>query len=408
MTEKRLKISRKLARRFLLTHQFLLSPRSLRGPEGIIEILKRLGCIQFDTINVVGRNADLVLFSRIKDYEQKLLEAMLYQDRTLVDGFDKVASIYQTTDWPYFERRRASFAAYYQKRSLEVAEQLPQVLEEIKKSGPVSSLDFKDQQKVDWHWSETNIARAALEALLAQGLIGIHHRVNTRRQYDLVERLLPQSILDLPDPNQALEQYQEWHILRRLGGLGLASLRSGEHWQGILGVKAKERREIIKRLVEEEKIIEVIIEGVEAQKFYMRQADLPTLNAVQNSNSQKLQITFIAPLDNLLWDRKLIADLFGFAYVWEVYKPKKARRFGYYTLPVLYGERFIARMDAKFEKKSGILNINGWWWEEGIAPSQSMRNAVVSRFRQFKDFLGAEDIEVLDTSVNAEFLRELH
>ncbi|MHA2428515.1 MAG: DNA glycosylase AlkZ-like family protein, partial [Candidatus Hermodarchaeia archaeon] len=123
---------------------------------------------------------------------------------------------------------------------------------------------------------------------------------------------------------------------------GLVTLTSGEHWNGIRGVKAPQRRAIVKRLAEQGKVIPVSAEGLEGQTFFMRESDLVTLNSIKGKRAPKAQAALIAPLDNLMWNRKLVQSLFGFSYVWEVYKPKAQREFGYYVLPVLYGDRFIA------------------------------------------------------------------
>ena len=122
---------------------------------------------------MVGRNADLVLQARIKDYTPSLLEELLYQDRQLIDGFDKVASIYQTTDWPYFSRHRERMGVNHHLRSEHVTEIIPEILAAVEQRGPISSLHFKGYPKTDWFWSSTSLPRAALETLLAQGTLGV-------------------------------------------------------------------------------------------------------------------------------------------------------------------------------------------------------------------------------------------
>jgi uncharacterized protein YcaQ len=89
----------------------------------------------------------------------------------------------------------------------------------------------------------------------------------------------------------------------------------------------------------------------------------------------------------------LIQDIFNFEYTWEVYKPKNKRQYGYYVLPVLYGEKFIARTDLKFEKKSGVLNLNDWWWEAGIKPNNEMLEAIKIALKNFQTYLGSNSLE---------------
>lgn len=105
-----------------------------------------------------------------------------------------------------------------------------------------------------------------------------------------------------------------------------------------------------------------------------------------------MKAAFIGPLDNLMWDRKTIRKLFGFEYVWEVYKPVVKRKYGYYVLPVLYGDRFVARLDAKVDRKAGKLTIVNWWWEEGIKPDDAMTKALVGCLSDFGKYLDAKKI----------------
>lgn len=385
------------ARRFLLHHHFLLKPRRLVGKPGVLEIFERLRCIQFDTINVVGRNADLVLQSRVKNYRASLLDELLYQDRALIDGWDKLASLYQTKDWPCFARWRQVRRERLPSRSKEAAEAAPRILDAIRKEGPKSSIDFKTEVKTDWFWAPTSVARAALEALYMTGQLGIHHRVNTRRVFDLAERLIPSEVLNQPDPHPSVQGYRDWHVLRRIRGLGIASPASGEHWHGILeAYKVPERTPVLNRLVENGDVIPLEIEGVEGQTLFIRRSDWDRWEA-EKPKSLTPAAAFIAPLDNLIWNRKLIAALFGFDYVWEVYKPKDQRKYGYYVLPVLYGDRFIARMDASVDSKTNQFTLNNFWWETGVQPTDTMIKALSRAMRDFVKFTGAEDVILEET-----------
>lgn len=393
-----LTISNQAARRFLLAHQFLYPSSQLKGKAGVHTIFERFGCIQYDTINVVGRNADLVLQSRIQNYSPTLLNEMLYTDRTLVDGWDKMASLYQMKDWPFFARRRKHMYEYHHLRAPETAAYGEKILAVIREQGPVSSLDFKDEEgtQVDWFWAPTKLARATLETLNAKGAVGIHHKINTRRVFDLAENLYPEEYLYAEDPHSKDEDFKRWHILRRLGSMGLASLRSGEYWLGMqLLRKSTERKSVIETLVEQGEVLAVGVEG-HPETLYMRAADLPTLEQAQNGKTPRAQAAFIAPLDNLIWNRRLIGELFGFTYIWEVYKPKKDRQYGYYTMPVLYGDKFVARMDAKLDRKSNVLTLNGWWWEDNVKVSSAMQNAVKARFKKFMKYLNTEKVAAGD------------
>jgi uncharacterized protein len=385
-----LHLSRAQARRFQLAHQGLWPPRGLAGIAGIQAFVRHVGCIQYDPINVVGRNPDLVLHARVNGYRPGLLEELLYVDRLLWDGWDKMGCIYAAVDWPFFARHRAHMVEYWGTANNPGMKVAPQVKEEIRQRGPLCSNDLEHNELLQWTWgTPTRLSRAALETLHSMGELGIHHRLGTRRYFDLIERLLPADVLAGPDPNQSEESYQDWHVLRRVGGFGLAVPSGGaEAWLGILGVKAEARRAILARLVERGELLAAEVEGIPATAF-LRTGDLATLDSIRSEPPSSPAAAFVAPLDNLLWDRQLLRWLFGFDYVWEVYKPADRRKYGYYVLPVLYGDRFVARFDPAFDKRARQLVITNWWWEEGVEPDEAMEAALAGCLREFVQYLGA-------------------
>jgi uncharacterized protein YcaQ len=384
-------ISKTTARKLFLACQDLYPPRTLREKQGVIQFMERVRSIQFDPINVVGRNPDLVLQSRVKNFRPQMLDDLLYHDRKLFDNWDKMASISIMEDWPYFSRRRARMKDVFDIRPEVVISLAPRVLEQIKQKGPQSSLDFKDDEKTDWAWGPTKVTRAALEGLYAMGRLGVHHRINNRRYFDLIENLLPEDVLHRPDPNQTLEEYQTWHVLHRVKAMGLAHPNAGEQWGGIQGVKSALRKQIIQKAVEEGDLLEIHLEKTLGDVFYLHQDHKPLLDLVQEK-PPPTEAALIAPLDNLLWDRKSLVRLFDFEYAWEVYKPKNQRQYGYYVLPVLYGDRFIARLNPGFNKNTGEFTVQDWWWEEDVPPDEEMIEALKRCLGDFLAYLNAENI----------------
>jgi hypothetical protein len=392
-------LSKTHARRFLLAHQRLWPPRKLQGKAGIVDFVRHVGCIQFDPINVVGRNPDLVLQSRVANYRPALLEELLYTDRQLLDGWDKMAAIHLATDWPYFARHRSYIYERQDARFDLPAEITSAVRAAVRERGPLSSIDLKHVDKVEWFWGQpVRAVRASLERLYTKGELGIHHRVGTRRVFDLIERLLPADILAALDPNETHEDYQNWHVLRRVGGLGLAQPSAPEYWGTIwglaLGAKSEVRRATLNRLVERGDLVAVAVEDVPKRTFFIRTVDLPTLETVQTTKPPAPQAAIIGALDNFMWDRNLLRRIFDFDYVWEVYKPAAKRNYGYYVLPVIYGDRFVARFDPAFDKKTRELTITNWWWEEGVQPDENLQAALDSCFREFMGYLDASHIQL--------------
>lgn len=385
-------ISLQTARRTVLTSQGLYPPRSWSGKRGAKSYLNKVRSIQFDPINVVGRNPDLVLQSRVKDFRPKMLDDLLYKERYLVDNWDKMASLSLVEDWPYFSHHRSRMEEIFGVPSEVVMSLAPLVLGQIRDEGPQCSLDYHLEEKTDWSWGPTRVARASLEGLFKIGKLGVHHRVNNRRYFDLIENLLPLEVLNAPAPNRTLEEYQHWHVKRRISALGLAHPNAGEQWGGMIGVKSPQRQKILQGLVERGDLLKVEVQELPGDTFYLRQEDKKIINRAKK-NETAPEAAFIAPLDNLLWDRKNLRRLFDFNYVWEVYKPIVKREYGYYVLPVLYGDKFVARLDPGFDKKTRILTINDWWWENDIRPDQDMVDALIRCLKDFIIYLDAEELK---------------
>jgi uncharacterized protein len=389
-------LSKKEASNFLLWYHDLHTPAQQKGEEAILAYFRKVGCIQFDPLNIVARNPDLVLQARIKGYTPAILENLLYQKRCLVDGWDKMMSIYPTEDRPFMKRVLKERGEVYRKHYPKVVSHLPRFLEDVRRNGPLSSIHLKGEEKINWAWNPTKVSRAALEALFFSGEILVSHRINSRRLFDLAERLLPPEIRNAADPHKTLEEYREWHILRRISSIGLAAPKAGDFWHGIASTKMKEIREILPLMEEKGKICRVYMESADSQVYYS-----PS-EKIQEYMASKEKIVpsgtaLLAPLDNMMWDRKLIKDLFDFDYTWEVYKPAKLRDFGYYVLPILYDGRLIGRCEPITDRKNKKVLLKNWWFEPGIDPDDEMRENLKGMLYQFCRFLGMDRIVTAPT-----------
>ena len=393
-------LSKVQARRFLLAHHALWPPRQIQDKAGILDFFRRVGCIQFDPIDIVGRNPDLVLHARVAGCDRGLLNELLYSDRLLCDGWDKVASIYLTADWPHFARRRAAMRCHHaeSKRSKPGFEAAPDILQVIRRRGPTSSLDLKDfegDDNVSWSWGhQARLGRAALDVLYDTGEIGIHHRVGTRRVFDVIENLLPAETLSAPDPYKTLEDYHDWHVLRRVGSVGLANVGTAQCWLGVCELNRAARGAAATRLVVRGEVVAVALEDAPGRVFLLRAADAALLDAVQDRVPPQPRAVFIAPLDNLIWDRDMVRWVFDFDYTWEVYKPKTQREYAYYVLPVLYGDRFVARFEPAFEKETRAFTVANWWWEKDVRPDDAMQAALADCLGEFARYLDASHVRL--------------
>ncbi len=390
-------INKQQARRFMLSHQGLWPPYSFKGKSGILDFIKRVGSIQFDPLNIAGRNPEIVLQARIAGFTPQMLNELLYKERRLLDGWDKMMCIYSLEDWQYFKRYRDAALNRYLKSNDSISEVLPQMRKLIEEKGPLSSLDLDFDNKVNWAWGPTRLSRAALEGMYFWGELVIHHKINTRRVFDFAYHHIPKEILEAPEPNETDQQYREWHVLRRIGSVGLLWGRSGDAWIGIKGTKSKERSEALSGLLDKKKIQEVYIEDMTAP-MYIRTCDRERLNSIVSSDKVYNKAAVIAPLDNLIWDRRLTKEIFDFDYRWEVYKPEKERQYGYYVLPVLYRDKFAARFEPARDKETGGLIIKNWWWEKGVKQTKLMQEALCDCFKRFCRFLDTDVLVISDTA----------
>ena len=200
---KELKITKAEARRFLIHYHGLGSSNIFEGDAGILHYLKKVGCIQYDPLNVVGRNPDLVLQSRIPGYSPLVLEKMLYTDRSLVDGWDKMMAIYRQEDWPFFYRVRKQKEKSIQRTlrnrdSLKALELTGEIRDILVEKGPIQSTQINIGKGGKGRWGHRKLSSAALDYMFNRGELGIYGKNNTHKIYDLVENLFPPELINYP------------------------------------------------------------------------------------------------------------------------------------------------------------------------------------------------------------------
>lgn len=388
------------ARRFLLLKQGLLGDYRFFGKEGALAYIRQAGCIQFDPVDACGKNAELTLQSRVKGFKKKMLNDLLYKDRLLVDYPDKELAIFPVEDWPYFKEYRTR--SYQHGRQFEGLEELEeQAVKYIEKHGPVSADTLPIDGEIFWHssihWSgnwhkNSKAARSVLEQMYTDGRLVIHHKVGSRKFYDLAERHIPEQILNAQNPCSDEMDHIKWRILRRIGAVGMLQNRNSDAFLGIPGIarqtKTESRNTAFSELLDEGKIRCIEIDGVR-MPFYMLSDDLPLLDEASKLELPlKKRCEFIAPLDPFLWDRKMIEALFGFRYSWEIYTPADKRKYGYYVLPIIYGDEFVGRVEAVADYKGKCLVAKNVWLEDGIRYTKKLGGAIngaLKRFARFND-----------------------
>lgn len=382
------------ARRFILSKQGLIGDYKFTGKGGVLDYIHQAGCIQYDPIDVCGKNPELVLQSRVKGFSKPMLAELLYEDRKLLDYFDKNLSIMETHDWPCFRR---DFEAYKNggRSHSEVNEVCEEIRSIIREKGPVSSADIGFNEKVDWYWSDTKLSRAALETMYFRGELIVHHKKGTIKYYDLAENCIPNELLTVQDPYPDELDHMKWRVLRRISAIGLLWNKPSDAWLNIRGLKTDERNELFRQLFEEEKILEVLVENIK-DKLYCLAADRNLLESILQNPDMKERCELLAPLDNMLWDRKLIKALFGFDYKWEIYTPEVQRKYGYYTLPLLVGDHFIGRVEVVNDKKRESLTVKNIWLEDGVRQTKKIQRAIDNCLRKFAKFNDCKSIRRSD------------
>ncbi|WP_313894522.1 DNA glycosylase AlkZ-like family protein [Psychrobacillus sp.] len=390
-----IQLTNRQARQFLLLKHGLLGEYKFSGKQGVLDFARQANCIQYDPIDVCGKNAELVLQSRIKGFTKGMLAELLYEDRRLVDYPDKNLSIIPVEDWPYFERYRQA-ARQHAERYPEMEALTAEVRTHIQNHGALSSKDIKLDGDFSWqsviHWSGgNNSSRSVLEQMFSTGELIIHHKNGTRKYYDIATKYIKSNLLNASEPLEDELEHHKWRVLRRIGSVGLLWNRASDAWLNIWGLKAASRNEVFRQLLHEARIVAVTVEQMK-DTLYCLSEDLPLIEAVLQNQEQNLRCELIAPLDNFIWDRKLINELFDFDYTWEIYTPAIKRKFGYYVLPLLYGESFIGRVEIIAERKSGTLVVKNIWYENDVEQTPQLQTALNSCFQKFALFNGCGEI----------------
>lgn len=378
-----LHISREQARRFLATYHF--TSTDLPG------VFTRLGTVQYDPLNPVGRNPDLVLQARVPGYRVDDWQQAAYTDRLLYDAWDKQACLVPVSDWPFRKFVRDHHRPYHDREILEADPGTAErILAAIDAQGPLSSAEFTDRtiryEGEYASWYGLTQGKRVLRALWACGIVVTHHRENGRHYYDRPERVIPAEHYHAEPPD--VEAYYRWIIARRYQAVGLLRPNAESAVWSACG-DAATRKLATEQLVEAGLLVPVKVgdQAAKAVSYYMPSAALPLLDAPPLAP----RAIFLGPLDSILWDRKAVLHIFDFDYVWEVYKPAEQRRWGYYVLPVFYGDRFVARLDSRLEK--GIWTITNWWWESDVMPDADLLEALRVAINAFARYLGASDVQ---------------
>ncbi|OGF55766.1 MAG: hypothetical protein A2Z21_08940 [Candidatus Fraserbacteria bacterium RBG_16_55_9] len=363
-----------------------------RGKAGIRGCFRDLDTLQLDPLPVLGRNHDLVIQARVDGTHPGQALDLIHQERLGFEYWDKVLCAVPIEHFPLLRTlMQLGGNSWENRRETQLEKKHPGAIDvvyrAVEEHGPLSSRELGELDIAqDEHraWKSTRVANGALEVLWNRGRISITHRTSYRRYFDLTERVIPKEHVEAESPSPG----KLWHtwLVKRVRNVGLLPLRGdAEAWAFVR--KARDKG-LVEKLVECDKLALIEVKGI--RQPFLAPPEAEEMLEVARDTSPDGRARFIAPLDPLLWCRRALVQLWDFEYAWEVYKPVKQRRWGYYVLPVLYGDRFVARFDGKYDREKRTLHIPAYHEEPNGLPRTHA--AIEEAFKRFLNYLGGERI----------------
>ncbi len=403
------------ARRFILGKQGLWPGRRWRGSEGAEAAMRAMEYLQLDPLQIVARSQDITLHSRVLDYTPGLWEELAYQQRKFFDwgGWLAVRPMDELPYWRVVMRRERD-GAYGDSRLRRMAREHAEAIDEmravLRERGTVTNRDFEMASRTRTQsYRGRKDSALALYYLWYTGDVMTHHREHFERVYALTETVAPASLIRESDEAEA----DRFLIKKDVSFSGLSRpSRVAESFRGY-GESDRATKKLLGAMVADGELIEVQVEGWKAVHYALESdtgvlAELsvgllpPAWTPLETTTTE--EVVFLAPLDHVS-ARGRARVLFGFDYVWEVYKPEQQRRFGYYTLPILWGDRLVARFDSKLDRTSNTFVILGLWLEdEAHGLDEAFAEALARGLARFMRFLGASKLDA--TAIRESLLRQ--
>ena len=404
-----------IARRFILGKQGLWPGRRGRGIEGTEAAMRAMEYLQLDPLQIIARSHDIKLHSRVLDYTPGLWEAVTYQQRKFFDwgSWLAVRPMDELPHWRVVMRRERESNARLHSTARDHAEAIVEMRAILRERGTVSNRDFAmaTRTRTESYRGRKDSA-LALYYLWLTGEVMTHHRENFERVYALTETVAPAQLIRESSDAEA----DRFLITKEISFSGLARLKRVQD-SFFRGVPFGSIDQVRAAMLADNALIEVKIEGwKEVHCALASDAELlhdliagrvpPAWMPLETTTTE--EVVFLAPLDQVS-ARGRAKVLFGFDYVWEVYKPAHQRKFGYYTLPVLWGDRLVARFDSKLDRAqrspaSTFVILGLWLEDEALGKDEAFAEALARGFARFVTFLGASKLDA--TAINEPLLRQ--
>jgi len=388
------------ARRFILGKQGLWPGRRWRGLEGTEQAMLAMEYLQLDPLQIIARSHDITLHSRILDYTPGMWEDAAYQQRKFFDwgGWLAVRPMDELPHWRVVMRRERDNGTRIGGMARDHADAIVEMRTILRERGTVSNRDFKmATRKRTQSYRGRKDSALALYYLWRTGEAMTHHRENFERVYALTEAVAPADLIRESDEDEA----NHFLIKKDISFSGLSRVtRNSDRFHSSLQIE--HGKQIIAAMLADGDIIEVQVEGWKALHYALG-SDTQVLLDLSAGRVPEAwsplettatdEVVFLAPLDPVS-ARGRAKILFGFDYVWEVYKPEHQRKYGYYTLPMLWGDRLVGRFDSKHDRTTNTFIILGLWLEdEALGKDEAFAEALACGFARFVAFLGARKLD---------------
>lgn len=396
-------ISKQTYRRFLLGSQGLWPGRRFSGLSGAESALRQMHALQLDPLVMVARSQDIAMYGRVLDYKPELLYKMAYEKRKAFDygGWLMMYPMHEFPYWRLHMKHREEKGLRYESFTHPPKKVVRFVLDELREKGPLGNRDIEGDAVKVWSYRGRKLTSVTLFHLWLTGEVMISNRKGFDRIYDLRERVLPPEY----DYAAPVDEAEDFFGKKHIAFYGIAREPS---WKNGLGdfihraVSVKEAKERVERLIEKGEVSRLRVEGF-SENFLILNSDKAHLSALEAGRIPKEwkpkgattseEATLLAPLE-IVSARGRAKKVFDFDYVWEVYKPAHQRKWGYYTLPILYGDDLVARLDPKLDRTTNTLHILGFWLEDDAPKDSAFADALANGLKRFADMIGAVKIDL--------------
>ena len=395
-------ISKQTYRRFLLGSQGLWPGRRFVGTNAAETALRQMQALQLDPLVMVARSQDIALYGRVLDYRPGHLYNMAYEKRKAFD-YGGWLAMYPMEEFPHWRAIMPRVEAYSRLKSFKkkFPKSLQQVQQILRENGPMSNRDFEGESLKYWSYRGRKDTSLALYYSWLLGDVMITTRRGFDRVYDLRERVLPDKYDYISDIKEAEDFFARKQV--SIAGM-ILERRLPISWRDSIDrkISPKEGRAKLGQMLEDNVIARVHVEGFK-DVFVTLSENVKHLHDLESGCIPKAwkpkettteeEVTFLSPLE-MVSARGRAKKVFDFDYVWEVYKPAHQRKWGYYVLPILYGDDLVARLDPKLDRTTMTLQILGFWLEDDTNPDSDFATALGMGLLRFANMIGAERIDL--------------